>query len=209
MKKPDIFNELVKAFPYLHLSWNVQNDGQDYKSNFIYNCFSFDLIMEKIQDLNLDKGYVIHRWYNFHSSKACEDVFIKLGAKRELNEKHKKIDFFFKNVNYDLKLTVYPRGFKDGVNLNTRSGKDKLINWLYKNQSQQGRKHLDNRLFIVCKGKSGKYIDSLKIKADYNLLKHKISQFIKHYENRSLYSLDIEVDNLTKKVYSDIIFIEG
>jgi len=42
---------------------------------------------------------------------------------------------------------VFPKAFgKDYAY--AKENKKELIEWLYNNQSQQGRKHLENRLFI-------------------------------------------------------------
>ncbi|WDC85475.1 hypothetical protein PL321_09310 [Caloramator sp. mosi_1] len=141
--------ELLKAVPYLK-GWTKQNDKDDNLSNFIYNTTKFSDIIEKAKQRKLSISYVCHRWYNFHTSKETENIFVKYGCIREENRKHKEIDIYFKQIPYDIKLTVFPSKYNGNTDLKTRTDKNNLIEWYYKNQSQQGRKHLANRLFVVC-----------------------------------------------------------
>ena len=48
-----------------------------------------------------------------------------------------------------------------------------LIQWLYSNQSQEGRKHLKNRLFLVLVDKNKEH---WKLKAEISLLKKEKDQ---------------------------------
>lgn len=209
MNLRDFYYELSKAFPYIEKKWGMQNNYLDFKTNFIYNVYSFDELISICKDRCLDTTYVIHRWYNYHTSIACENFFIQYGCEHEKDLKNKLIDIYYKGIPYDVKLTVYPKAFESGINLDTREGKDKLIRWLYKHQSQQGRKHLANRLFIVCESISGDYNESLKLKANFQLLNEKIRNFVMYYSNRDLHTIEIEDFGNVYEVYSDIILIKG
>lgn len=208
MKKPDIFIELEKAVSFVKNHWDIQSDDQDKKTNFIYNCFSFEQLKDKVQSTQTDFNYAVHRWFNFHTSKACEDLFAHYGAKKEKNEKNRTIDFFFNDVNFDLKLTVYPMKLNKILDLNKRADKNFLIQWLYKNQSQQGRMHLENRLFIVCRSEKG-YYDSISIKANFDLLNAKIKSFFHYFENKKLNEVNLQINGIKKIVVSDIIYVGG
>ena len=96
------------------------------------------------------RQYAYHRWVNFHSSIYCEQLFCKYGAKKVENNKDKEKDIVINKIAYDVKLTVYPNAFKNQYDLNIDENKNKLIKWLYTNQSKEGRNHMRNRLFIVC-----------------------------------------------------------
>ena len=209
MDTKEIYSELVKAYPYLKGKWKMQNNYLDEKTNFIYNTFKFDDLISQCNRLGLDKNYVIHRWYNFHTSIACENVFCEYGCIHETNKTNKYIDIYHKGIPYDVKLTVYPDAFEKDVDLDIRKGKDKLIRWLYKNQSQQNRKHLANRLFIVCVNSMDDYDESMKLKANFALLESKIKSYIHYYENRPLNELSITDGGKEYEVYSDIIVVRN
>lgn len=203
--------ELQKAIRYMIenklLFWKRQNDGDDRKSNFIYRTTKLSEVLEKCRNENLDEAYVLNRWYNFHTSKTCENIFISFGAKKEVNEKHKKIDFYIDEVPFDLKVTRFPNALKNNkseYDLSLREGKNELIRWLYQNQSQQGRHHMDNRIFIVCDGSN-----HLKLKSDFDKIKIKVKEWVEEFNkgNRNYFVVHSK-DGNSYKVYSDIIVIK-
>ena len=59
----------------------------------------------------------------------------------------------------------------------TIAEKNKIIEWMFVYQSQQQRKHLANRFFIVCDGKN-KY-HSLCLKNDAEQLNKKLKNILK------------------------------
>lgn len=204
----DLQQELLKAIPYLK-GWTKQNDHYDKLSNFIYNTTNFVDIIEKSNLNKLPISYVCHRWYNYHTSKVTEKIFEKYGCIREKNLKHKEIDIYFKQIPYDIKLTVLPLKYKGNTDFKNKKGRDDLIIWYYKNQSQEGRKHLANRLFVVCKSKNNNYEDSLKLKCNFILIEKAVFEFIKYYSNRQLNTVSFVHEGKIKIVYSDIIIVEN
>ncbi len=89
--------------------------------------------------------------------RFTEGLFVKYGAQKEKQLYNHDIDIYINEIPYDVKLTVYPAKLKRSgeiLNLHNRDDKNTLIRWMYANQSQEGRKHLKNRMFIVCNGEN-------------------------------------------------------
>ena len=203
--------ELKKRTRY-HYHWNrKQNDIWDEKTNFIYQIKEFDKLLTKIKfvydQLNgkIFKrqefyNYAANRWYNFWSATAIESIFC---SQKDIlphqNAKDKLVDFTIKGISFDHKTSVFPKGFGKSLRYSV-SHKSELINWLYQNQSQQNRKHLENRIFLVV-------YDSLggkhwKLKAEIKWLKKIILGYLHTFRKESLVKLHLN----KKPVFSDIIW---
>ena len=206
----ELKEELEKALKLMDKNWKRQNNTDDNSTNFIYNCNSLDEVIKISKSKNLDLNYILHRWYNFKTSEACEKIFEFYGAIREKNHTHHDIDFYITDEPFDLKLTVYPYALKKlGINydLTTINGKNKLIEWFYLNQSQQSRKHMKNRLFIVCNGS-----DNMKLKSDFSKICKEVKLWVEPYldkEKKFTFNTLTITDNDGKRytVKSDIILI--
>lgn len=201
--------ELHKALSLLSFKWNRQNNIYDRRSNFIYYTETVDDCVSKASEMGIDKNYVLHRWYNYHTSKYCENLFVKHGAKKETNTFHHDIDIYIDDIPYDVKLTVYPAKLEREnifIDLNNREGKNELIQWMYKNQSQEGRKHLKNRIFIVCNGEDDK--EKLAKKSDFDTIEQKIVNYFIFLMSNEPNQLIIEDNGKEYAVYSEIISVE-
>jgi hypothetical protein len=183
-------------------NWKKQNDNDDFDTNFIYYCKTYNQVIDIAECNDADLVMATHRWYNFVCSKAVEEMFCELGAVAEQNEKDKFTDFYINNIPFDLKLTIVPNNFQD-LDLTTRKNKDELIKWLYANQSQEGRKHERNRIFVVCKGKT--YFDSLWLKHQFETIRKKIKAFMAYTQTHNKFNEVVLDDNIT--VLSDIIYV--
>lgn len=198
--------ELKKALKYMSADWRMQNNFSDYKSNFIYNAETVQECVEKAKINNVDLEYVLHRWYNHKTSTQCERIFVEYGAKKEEDIKNKDIDIYINNEPFDVKLTVYPNKLKQHpYNLRNRVGKNQMIQWMYANQSQQQRKHLKNRLFIVCDGIN--QYDSLCLKSDFEQIRVKIREYMNSVNTNGFNELIIRDKGIDYRVKSDIIYI--
>lgn len=200
--------ELHKALSLLSSKWSRQNNTSDKRSNFIYQVETVDECLSKAREMGIDQNYVLHRWYNYHTSIYCERLFVKYGAKKESDIYNHDIDIYINDIPYDVKLTVYPAKLeKEGIfyDLNTRDGKDKLIQWMYSNQSQQGRKHLKNRFFIVCNGKTTE--EKLSKKSDFDTIEQKISNYFEFLKTNKPNKMIITDNAKEYSVYSEIISI--
>lgn len=104
---------------------------------------------------------------------------------------------------------MYPAKLKRSgeiLNLHNRDDKNTLIRWMYANQSQEGRKHLKNRMFIVCNGENT--YQNLALKSDFDIIETRISGYFHFLENNEPNKLVIQDAGQEYEVYSDIISIE-
>ena len=77
-----------------------------------------------------------------------------------------------------------------------------MITWLYKNQSQQQRKHHKNRLFIVLVNYQEEDAH-WKLKAEIAWLKELVSAYLPNFDQSKLHSFTFE----NRIVYADIIWV--
>ncbi len=201
--------ELKKALSLISLEWGRQNNRFDKRSNFIYRVETVDECLQKAREMAIDENYVLHRWYNYQTSIYCEGLFVKYGAQKEKQLYNHDIDIYINEIPYDVKLTVYPAKLKRSgeiLNLHNRDDKNTLIRWMYANQSQEGRKHLKNRMFIVCNGENT--YQNLVLKSDFDIIETRISGYFHFLENNEPNKLVIQDAGQEYEVYSDIISIE-
>jgi hypothetical protein len=190
--------EIKKALLLMSEYWSVQNDVQDKDTKFIYTVDNVDELIKICKERHIDENYALHRWYNFNCAKWHEYFFCQHSeVRKEENPYHKTVDFYINETPFDLKASPYPKKLNEKLDLIKRADKNKLINWLYANQSQQGRHHLDNRLFIIC--------DNLKNKSDFDLIEQKINAFI-DYSNKNGFNR-VQING--KEICSDIIYINN
>lgn len=200
--------ELKKRLDIEYTWGRKQNNNLDIQTNFIYKVSSFENILKEIEtrfnsDLNYNelKNYSLNRWFNFWSAKSVETIFCEhKNVKPHLNSKDKFTDFYIDSIPFDHKTTVFPVGFKKSIPYAIEHKKE-LIEWLYLNQSQQSRKHLKNRLFIVLINGEN-YQEHWKLKSEINWLKKIISTYLSNFETSKLETLTVE----NTAVVSDIIW---
>ncbi|MFD1094492.1 hypothetical protein [Salegentibacter chungangensis] len=209
------YNDLLEAEIQLKQRWSCkyqwfrkQNDFWDRQSSFIYSVTTWDELNERIALQVATEGvnekeffqYCINRWYNFRSAKAVENIFTSVeNVKAWKNPKSRTIDFSLHGINFDLKTSVFPAAFSPGFEF-SRNYPEKLIEWLYKNQSSQGRKHFENRLFLIVYDKNGEH---WKLKAEISWLKQIIEKYVTTFEASSLKSFCFQPG---KQTLSDIIW---
>jgi len=117
-----------------------------------------------------------------------------------INKFDKLIDFTINTTCFDHKTSVFPTGFNQTL-AHAKNNPAELIQWLYLNQSQEGRKHLKNRLFIVLVEKNN---DHWKLKAEIKLLKSEIDKYVENFNSDNLIYLQLENNNIV----SDLIWVE-
>ena len=198
-----IENELKKRVSLPYKWGRKQNNDWDKKTNFIYTTFSFSTLLKNNEPLNqLLQEYALNRWYNFWSAMAVEFLFAShLKVKPNKNAFDKLVDFQIDAIYFDHKTTVFPVGFNQSFQY-AKNNKKELIEWLYNNQSQEGRKHFKNRLFIVLFDKSNN--EHWKMKAEIQLLKQEIDNYVKHFSIHNLTKLNYD----NQAILSDIIWVE-
>ena len=202
MDLPRVERELKKrtACPY---RWGrKQSNMWDKETNFIYTTYSCDALLRKTHALDPAlRDYALNRWYNFWSAMAVEDIFTAHdNVVAHTNSYDKLVDFSIDGVAFDHKTTVFPKGFGYDFAY-AKAHPRKLIEWLYQNQSQEGRKHLKNRLFIVLY--DNKTAAHWKMKAEIMQFQKAIDSYVKQFSAQKLqqFSFDGEA------VYADILWI--
>ncbi|SFV51791.1 unknown [hydrothermal vent metagenome] len=193
--------ELKKRLSYRYRWGRKQSDSWDRDTNFIYSTYSFKSLLKKTEPLTQElRDYALNRWYNYWSAMAVEDIFAShsnIVANRNIYDK--LVDFTIDNIPFDHKTTIFPRGFGKSYRYAIENEKE-LIRWLYDNQSQQGRKHLKNRLFIVVYDKNNQH---WRMKSEIMRLKREINLYVANFSLDNLYELDFG----DGRVYSDILWI--
>ena len=203
-----IESELKKRLIYPYKWGRKQNNEFDKLTNFIYRTFFFDDIIKEINSrFKKDKehqnisNYALNRWYNFWSAQAVEKIFCSLpNVKPALDSKDKLVDFTIDGVTFDHKTSVFPKNFPYSIKEAVKKT-DELIRWLYKNQSQQQRKHLKNRLFVVLYSPDGEH---WKLKAEISWLKERIEKYMEGFNPHYLLKFPLEPSHQT---LADVIWV--
>lgn len=202
----ELEEELKKALSHISPDWKMQTNFGDYRSNFIYYVDNVEEVIRSAKRRGISAEYALHRWYNFHTSIYCEQLFCELGAVKEKDTKNREVDIYINNEPFDVKVSVYPKALDNHpYDLTTRIGKNEMIKWLYQHQSQQQRKHLKNRLFIVCDGET--QYDNLCLKSDFEQIRNKIKAYMDDVNVNGFNELIIIDNGKEYKVKSDIIYI--
>jgi len=202
-----IEKELKKRLAYPYKWGRKQNDDFDRLTNYIYHISSFDNVLKETENkFRKDKehqniaNYALNRWYNFWSAQAVEKIFCSLpNVKPALDEKDRLVDFTIDGVTFDHKTSIFPKNFPYKIDEAIKKTSE-LILWLYKNQSQQQRKHLKNRLFIVLYSADGEH---WKLKAEISWLKERIEKYMEGFNPHYLLKFPLEKNQET---LSDVIW---
>ncbi|HQD92539.1 MAG TPA: hypothetical protein PK924_04625 [Bacilli bacterium] len=198
--------DLVRCLSMINPDWKMQNNFLDRQTNFIYQCDTLDECLNQINERNVDREYALHRWYNYMTSIACENIFCDYGAVHEDDLYNHDIDIYIDGVPFDVKLTVYPAKLSNRpYNLKTRQGKNQMIQWYYANQSQQARKQLLNRIYVVCDASS--QAECLEMKSDFSLLREKIQAFMNESLQQGVNTIQIVDNGNIYNLQSDIVYI--
>lgn len=197
-------NDLQRVMLMIQDGWQMQNNVYDKNSNFIYKMKTLDDCLREIDRLKVDKNYALHRWYNYMTSKYCEEIFCDCGAVKESNIYNHDIDIYINNIPFDVKLTVYPAKLRNRpYDLSTRSGKNCMIGWYYSNQSQESRKQLLNRLYVVCDGRTSH--DNMVMKSNFTLMREKIKEYMESVKTDGLNEVSFNENGKAYCLKSDII----
>lgn len=203
MDLPRVERELKKRWNYPYRWGRRQSDDWDRRTNFIYTTYSVASLLKKTEGFEPAlRDYAMNRWYNFWSAKAVEEIFAedpRVEANRNVYDK--RVDFRIDGIPFDHKTSVFPRGFERSYAY-ARQHKRALIEWLYAHQSQEGRKHLRNRLFVLLyDGIDGEH---WKMKAEIFRLKELVHGYLRGFSRKRLERFDFGEGT----VYADILWME-
>lgn len=194
--------QLKKRLDYPYLWGKKQSDDWDNRTNFIYDCRSFSQLQNDIGSFDDGlKNYALNRWLNFWSAQGVEQIFCEhQSVTKHDNHRDKFVDFYISEIPFDHKTSVFPKGFNHSLEY-AQNNKRELIDWLYKNQSGEGRKHNRNRLFVILYNTlNGEH---WQLKTEISFIQSHIKSYLDNFHQDKL---EVFVfDN--KKVYSDIIWV--
>jgi hypothetical protein len=112
-REPDLVSELYKlqAFDWGGLHQNSLE--KTIVDNYVKKITSYDTLNSRIDNelLASMRGYVLCSWYNHWTSIIIEDVFRDHPNVLPAVGQVKQIDFFLRDVPFDLKVTYLPEGF--------------------------------------------------------------------------------------------------
>ncbi len=110
------------------------------------------------------------------------------------NTKDKHVDFYIDQLPFDLKTSVFPKGFQHDLEY-AKSYEKELISWFYTKQSSQSRQHYHNRLFLVVHAEDGQH---WKLKAKLTWLQSLVEDYVKNFDSQNLYEFHFN-DYITTK----------
>jgi len=204
--------ELNKRLIYPYVWLRKQNDVWDKSTSFIYKIVYFEDLITQIKthfnSLKIETpfvpyfNYAINRWYNFWSAKAVEQMFSQ-SSKVQVNKDpyDKNVDFWIEDIPFDHKTSIFPKGFNKSFTY-AQQHPEELAQWLYDNQSQQGRKHFKNRLFVVLYQKDGEH---WRLKADLKLIKNHVEKYLANFMADTLINLSFKSEK--KPTLTAVIFV--
>ncbi len=202
MDLPRVEKELKNRLSYPYRWGRKQSDDWDQQTNFIYTTYSMNMLIRKAEHFDDSlRDYAFNRWYNFWSAMAVENIFAShQSVVANKNAYDKLVDFKIENIPFDHKTSIFPKGFSQPYQY-ARKNEKELIQWLYDNQSQQGRKHLKNRLFIMLY--DAETMQHWKMKAEIIHLKTAIDHYVENFDKKQLHRFDFGEG----EVFSDMIWV--
>jgi hypothetical protein len=112
-----------------------------------------------------------------------------------MDPKHRTIDFYLRDIPFDLKLSRFPKAYPKSLKYAWQN-RHHLAQWQYENQSRQGRYHTGNRLFIILHDRQQPEL-SWQLRREFESLEALVEEFlaaptllglaITHQETQELY----------------------
>lgn len=199
--------ELKKRLEYPYKWGGKQKRALDHITDFIYEIPRFDDLLEKIRACFSDRSdhdflfnYTLNRWFNFWSAKAVEEIFCSLPrVTPEPNPKDRLADFSIDGIRFDHKTSRFPYSYDHGMEY-AKSNERDIIEWLYVNQSTEGRHHYGNRLFLITYSES---MEHWALKAEILWFHDLIREYVQNFQSSRLQAFEFEPGKTT---FSDIIW---
>jgi hypothetical protein len=182
------------AYPY---QWGgVQNNRRDRATDFVYETPRFEDFLGRVRhrfegnpQYDAWFNYALNRWYNYWSAKAVEEIFCALERVTPAkDDKDRLVDFKIGRTRFDHKTSIFPVGFGHSLGY-ARNHPTELIEWLYNNQSQERRRHLKNRLFIILYAHDGQH---WRLKAEITWLRTLIQAYVRDFQLSRVYRFSFD-----------------
>jgi hypothetical protein len=203
LRNKDLQEELSKCKPYLEQNWEKQNNKDDSNTGFIYFCQKLEQVLDLSKTNEVNEVYAVHRWYNFMTSKEIERIFCDLGATSEKDIRNHEIDLYIKGISFDIKLSIVSNKFEIKDPLTGRKGKENYLKWLIENQSNENRKHSENKIYVIID--SDTYINKLMNKSNFIPIKLMCAAFMEYYLKKDFNKIKLENG---KEIFADLIYIK-
>ncbi len=199
--------ELKKRWAYPYRWGRTQNNLFDAQTRFVYTEPTFEPLLTELErrfastpEREALFDYALNRWYNFWSARAVEEIFAALdGVTPAENQRDRLVDFTLNGVRFDHKTSVFPRGFGHDLTYAVNHP-TALIEWLYREQSQEQRRHYANRLFLVLYAADGAH---WKLKAELTWLSGILRDYVATFDAARLHRFKFTAEQET---LSDIIW---
>ena len=162
-----------------------QGDDWDHLSDFIYRVKTLEGLRRQAQararaeGLNVSSfvAYALRRWYNYHThQQVLELICAHPSVRPERDPRHPTIDFYLRDLPFDLKLSHFPQAYPHGLEHALAHPAD-LVNWQYRNQSQQRRYHVGNRFFVMLHDRANP-TNTWRLRRDFPRLETLIRRFL-------------------------------
>lgn len=167
--------------------WGRKQGNQwDRLSNFVYQTETLDEVRQRVkavataEQLNLREfgAYVVRRWYNHHTHDQLLLMFLAHPeVQPEADRKHRTIDFYLRGLPFDLKVSRFPKAYPEDIKYAWQH-RHHLALWQYRHQSQQGRYHTGNRLFVILHDRTQPDL-TWQLRRDFETLQTLIDDFLK------------------------------
>jgi len=182
---PDLIRHELTKLETLPPWGRPQGDQWDRLSRFIYRVQTLQGVQRQARAMAraraLDEeafaAYAVRRWFNHHTHDQILQMFLaRPTIRQEENRQHRTIDFYLRDIPFDLKVSLFPRAYPENI-FYAQQHPHHLALWQYKHQSREGRYHTGNRLFIVLHNLVQPEL-SWQLRRDFAALEEKIGQFL-------------------------------
>jgi len=108
-----LYSQLYKVRVFDWGGFYQNSVEQTIVNNYVKRIRNYDLLLKKIEnEINLKiRGYVVCSWYNHWTSILIESMIKRQPNILPASGLVKKIDFFWHNFPFDLKVTYFPDGY--------------------------------------------------------------------------------------------------
>ena len=163
----------------------AQGNHWDALSRFVYRAETLAGVRQQANraaaanrlDMAAFEAYAIRRWYNFHThNQILRMILAHPDVTPEQNRKHHTIDFYWRGLPFDLKISRFPRAYPRPFEF-ARQQPHHLAQWQYQNQSKQGRYHTGNRFFIILHH-AAQPERVWQIRRDFRMIYSRLKQFL-------------------------------
>jgi hypothetical protein len=200
----------LRARHELPYQWGQrQNNTFDQRTRFVYEERTWRGLHARLAayahepDYPTLLNYAANRWYNHWSARAVEYFFNESSRVVPADNKRDRLrDFTLDGIAFDHKTSVWPRQYTGSL-AQAQADPIGLVQWLYANQSREGRFHTENRLFLILHASDGAH---WRLKADLLRLRAAIRAFL---EQPALLTVPIETQNGRRVVTSAVIWVQG